>query len=112
MSKSSAQKTSQLVRIHARVPWITHFNQITGEWLGACIPLNLNAAGETYEEMQSVAYETMSLLFEDLIETGEFDEFLRRNGWTSESTPRPGMHPRFDVPTEWREEALDRVVGV
>lgn len=112
MSKPFASQTGQLVRIQARVPWITHFNATSGEWLAACPPLNLNAAGETYGEMQAVAYEAMTLLFEDLLESGELAAFLARHNWRSTAVPRPGNHARFDVPTSWQEESLDRVVGV
>lgn len=101
-----------LVRIHGRVPWLTHFNRSTGEWLGVCIPLNLNASGETFQEMQSIAYEAMSLLFDDLVETGEFDAFLRANSWRSEQLPRPGSPARFDVASSWDEGQLPMMMGV
>jgi predicted RNase H-like HicB family nuclease len=99
----------QLVRVQAKVPWLFHFNPKEEEWIAICPLLNLNAAGRTIEELQSVANEATQLLFEDLLESSELEAFLRRNGWSADRTPAAGTRTHFDVPAEWRQESFPQM---
>jgi predicted RNase H-like HicB family nuclease len=86
------------IRIDANIPWKAAQDQETGVWVGVCEPLNLNAAGDTYWELLECMNETMALLLADLFESGEFEQFLRKNGWQSSPLPVRGGRVRFDIP--------------
>jgi len=87
------------VTIEGNILWQFAQDPGTGEWVGVCHHLNLNALGETFGDAQACAVDAMQALFEALLQSGEFDAFLRRNGWTvTDGTPAPGQHTRFDVP--------------
>lgn len=104
----------EIVQIEAKnLVWQAHQDPQTGTWVGVCKALNLNAAGDTWAELQECANEAMSLLFADLLEEGELADFLHRNGWRLKTPlPKPGVQPRFDVPFDWnRNVRYDEVVG-
>ena len=75
------RRTVATVEILGQVPWQVARNRETGFWIGVCHPLNLNASGDTWREFTESASEAMSLLFEDLLRTGELDAFLYQHGW-------------------------------
>jgi hypothetical protein len=88
------------VRIEANVEW--GFGEDpdsgSGEWIGICPMLNLNAVGDTFAEAQQCASEAMHLLFLDLFKTGQLAEFLRARGWMPKTgLPESGSVPRFDA---------------
>ena len=87
-----------LVRIEANLTWRFALDPQSGEWVGVCPMLNLNAGGKTWAECQSVASEAMALLFLDLFEDNELEDFLRQNGWKMGDELPPGSTPHFDVP--------------
>lgn len=97
-----AVKPITTIQIQGQITWQAHQDPATGRWLGVCAPLNLNAVGDTYAELQAFANEAMALLFLDLFESRDLDAFLRRNGWKMIGEPQPGVAPRFDVPADWR----------
>ena len=97
MAKSSAKGT--LVHIEANVIWNAVHDRVSGYWMGACPPLNLNAIGDSWEELQEAANEAMQLLLMDLFREGELERFLRINGWRPlNALPTTNSVPRFDVP--------------
>lgn len=97
-----AAKAIQKVQIQGQIFWIAHQDQATGQWISVCPPLNLNAVGDTYDELQVSANEAMALLFLDLLESGDLVAFLRKNNWKMVGTPMPGIQPRFDIPADWK----------
>lgn len=100
-----AKKRVQIVRIEGRIFWLARQDKLTGQWLGVCPPLNLNASGDTYQELQAVANEAMKLLFEDLMEEGDLGRFLQKNSWKMVGNAQPGVETRFDIPANWKQEA-------
>lgn len=88
------------VNFETSVPWKVTRDPDSGTWIGVCIPLNLNAIGDTWIEFAQCASEAMELLFQGLFETGELQAFFRENGWTQTQLPAPGTTPRFDVPLQ------------
>lgn len=100
------RKTVQVVQIVTNLVWAANRDPATGRWIGVCVPLNLNAVGDTWAELQEAANEAMGLLFTDLFEEGELATFLRQNGWQSQGPmPTSGRAPRFDVPVDWNRHA-------
>lgn len=85
----------------------------TGQWIGVCNALNLNAIGDTWMDLQACAAEAITLLLLDLFEDGELDAFLREHGWRKLTPlPRPGTaQPAFDVPFSWdRAESIKELI--
>lgn len=95
-----------IVQIQAQILWEVHHDPESNKWIGVCRMLNLNAVGDTWGEFVECANEAMQLLFEDLFEDGELEEFLRLNGWHPQ-TPLParGTRTRFDIPFDWERKA-------
>ncbi len=93
-------RTGKAVRvtIQANVEWAFAQDPASGEWIGVCEPLNLNAMGDTFAELQQCASEAMHLLFLDLFRDGELDAFLKEHGWTPHSPlPEKDSNPHFDT---------------
>jgi predicted RNase H-like HicB family nuclease len=87
------------VQIEANVQWEVIRDAESGMWIGVCHALNLNAAGETWAELQACIAESIGLLLEDLFADGELDMFLRAQGWSPlGALPPRGDRVRFDVP--------------
>ncbi|KKM70313.1 hypothetical protein LCGC14_1442010 [marine sediment metagenome] len=98
-----------VVKIEANIQWKMHRDPETHTFTGVCEALHLNAVGDTWKEFQECANEAMELLFVDLFEDGELEQFLRINGWQL-LTPLPARgqpEPQFDVPF-----SLDRTASV
>lgn len=70
-------------RIDANINWLVAHDPQDDLWIAVCPSLNLNADGMTREELDSCMAEVVHLLFADLHESGEFDEFLQDHGWTA-----------------------------
>lgn len=103
-------KKTVIVEIEGVVQWRGGKDPDSGLYIGVCDALNLNVSGETWAEMQDVAREALEGLLDDLVKTGEFDAFLRRNGWRL-TTPMPKRGAvRFDVPVEWSSVPVQQVV--
>lgn len=97
-------KKVYLVQIEATIAWESYCDPRTGTYTAACRALNLNAVGDTFDELQACAKEAMQLLFEDLFETGELEGFLRTNGWRPRGElPATDKRVRFDVPFDWQQ---------
>lgn len=102
----------QIVRIKAELVWHVVRDAESGEFVGVCPPLNLNAIGETFHEFLECASEVIGLLFADLFEDGELEAFLRQNGWSLiDKLPTGGRTPSFDVPYELVGEANELVMA-
>ncbi len=86
--------------------WEGYHDPKSNMWVGVCNALNLNALGETWDELQQCANDAMATLFLDLFKTGELADFLRANNWRQVgATPAPGQVVRFDVPADWKRSA-------
>jgi predicted RNase H-like HicB family nuclease len=96
----------QIVHIEAKLAWQAHRDPESGTWVAVCQPLNLNATGTTWAELQEMGNQAMSLLFSELLESGELPAFLRRQGWqTTQPLPRHDGNVQFDVPAGWQQAA-------
>ncbi|MBI2071605.1 MAG: hypothetical protein HYW06_03465 [Gemmatimonadetes bacterium] len=101
------KKKAVIVKVEAtNILWQGHQDPQTGTWVGVCKALNLNAAGDTFQELQACANDAMALLFTDLLNEGELADFLRVNGWSlGTQLPAPGIRPLFDIPADWNSKA-------
>jgi hypothetical protein len=100
------------VEIEAKILWQVARDPDSGEWVGVCQMLNLNAIGDTWAEMMECANEAMGLLMDNLFQTGELDAFLRKNNWRpTTNLPAAGTKTRFDVPFDWERTSIGNVVA-
>jgi len=103
-----------LYRIDATINWQVAHDPQDGLWLAVCPSLNLNANGMTREELESGMAEVVRLLFTDLHEDGEFDQFLTNRGWSATArevagSPDSGLDfaiPPFQITEKERFEEL------
>ena len=56
----------------------------TGHWVAMCEPFGLTMEGESLDELYDNIGESVQLLFEDLLDDGELDSFLKARGWTAQ----------------------------
>jgi hypothetical protein len=92
------RKPEFVVQVRGQIGWKVAYDPESSLYIGICTELNLNASGDTFAEFQAVANDAMAGLFKDLFDHGEFEAFLRTNGWQHTPLPAPGVTPRFDVP--------------
>lgn len=72
-----------------------------GNWVGVCDPFALTMEGDSLDDLYSSIDETIQLLFEDLFEDGELEEFLKARGWTARPmVPGADGDLKFAVPFE------------
>lgn len=91
----------QLVQIQGNnIQWQAAQEPTTGVWIGVCPQLNINATGDSWNELLEAMGEATALLFASLLESGELAAFLRAHGWQSaRPLPNPeARRVRFDVP--------------
>ena len=67
-----------------------------GLYVGVCEALNLTMQGDTWADLMQSIGETLDLLFKDLCETGELNQFLRDHGWHADGQPK--ANATFDLP--------------
>ncbi len=93
------------VEIKGQLPW--RVSRSTNEnWIAICDPLKITLEGETFEELTQHISEGLQLLLVDLIQSGEIQEFLSRQGWRTSIAPDQInlRRARFDVPYSTRIE--------
>lgn len=91
----------QLVQIQGNnIQWQAAKEPSTGVWIGVCAQLNINATGDSWNELLEAMSEATALLFADLLESGELGAFLRAQGWQAVGPlPNPAAkRVKFDVP--------------
>lgn len=101
-----------LVRIDGSARWLLARDPDSGELVATCPALNLTAVGETMGELVEGIEQSICLLLESLVEHGELEAFLLRNGWTLLNGAAPTGHRkvRFDLPFEIQKVGSQELV--
>jgi predicted RNase H-like HicB family nuclease len=94
--------TTTVVVIQGSLPWAV---QETREknWVAVCQPLGLSVEGADREELMASIDESIQMIFTDLLESGELEDFLRSHGWKLQVPVRElraMKNPHFEVPME------------
>lgn len=71
------------MQIQGNVRWEVAFEPDAKVYVGVCRMLNLNAIGDTWIDFQDCAADAMGALFLDLFMSGDFEGFMRANGWNT-----------------------------
>lgn len=88
--------------------WWSAIASHDGGWVARCDALKLTAQAETWGDLLSTIGEVVNELLIDLVETGEFEQFLTRHGWSRRSPMPLAISPqqlRFDVPFQVKRAA-------
>lgn len=85
--------------IKAQLAWRV-FQSASDNWIGICDPLKITMEGATFQELTERINEALQLLMADLFETGELEDFLRRQGWRPmiDLSKVDPANATFDVP--------------
>lgn len=90
------------IHIEAEIPWrITRSPR--GFWVGVCDALNLTVQSETWKHLMEDIGTSIDMVFDDLVENDNLEQFLERKGWSismaEEGTaPAASQESRFDIP--------------
>ena len=87
------------IKIHANLTWIVTRSD-TGLLVAACEPLGLVSQGTDEYELAQNIQESLQLVMNNLLHSGELDGFLRSHGWRASALPARPTDARvpFDVP--------------
>ncbi len=105
---------SKRIRINANIGWSMKQDEATGHWIGVCPALKLTASGETHGNLIEAINESVNAIFQDLLDSGDLEEFLSLHGWSKQETCRENSESNsveLDVPWKMLESNdLDEAV--
>lgn len=90
------------VEIQAQVSWNCFQDPKSKRWVGICDALKITVGAESWPELAEVIDDTLQAMMLTLWEGREFDEFLRKRGWTA-LQPMPketATNVEFDIPLQ------------
>ena len=87
------------ISIRANLAWIAEPSGDRDRWIASCEPLGISIEANSQEEISGLISEALDLLFLDLFEDDELDQFLADRHWRKEETfdDKDGG-VEFDVP--------------
>lgn len=88
------------VQVNSKVAWQVGQTD-AGHWLAVCAPLRLTMEGDTVEDLMENTGHAVALLLADLLESGELDAFLRKQGWQAtvpQHVPLPDVQFHAPIP--------------
>jgi len=87
------------VEINAKLTWAVFQDRKSKYWIAVCDDLKISLQDKTLPALVETIEDSIQGLFLDLVRTREFDVFLRKHGWNTESPlPKRTTQLRFDVP--------------
>ena len=98
--RGSFKLPAGIVEIKGDIPWLVT-RSWTGPGIGVCEPVKLTTQADTWSELMTDISWAMETVFEDLLETGDLEKFLREQGWTTQPACTAQARFRkvkFDVP--------------
>lgn len=73
--------------MESEIQWVATESSVSGLWVAHCEPLGISLTADSLDELHSLIDEACQLLFLDLFEDNELDEFLTERGWKSSAVP-------------------------
>jgi hypothetical protein len=94
--------TMTTVHIEAALQWRARPTAGGSRWMAECDAVDLAMEASSLDELHSVIAEALHLMFLDLLEDDELDQFLRDKGWKAAGLPGRSHtdNVEFDVPFE------------
>jgi hypothetical protein len=87
------------VVINAQIQWMYRHGE-GGKWVAVCEDLGLAIQSERFPELHEDIGDALDLLFHDLLNSSELDDFLTSHGWTRTDLPAELSDAVFEVPYE------------
>jgi hypothetical protein len=88
------------IQFKTQILWQYFQDPKTRLWIGVCDVLKLTVEAESWATLHESIIEAMTMLFKELLSTGDLPNFLAENGWQT-LAPLPPATSRdvsFDVP--------------
>jgi predicted RNase H-like HicB family nuclease len=87
-----------LVHIEGNVPWRWRKGS-GGNYVAICDPLKITLQARSYQELTEDIADALDALLKDLLDSNEFDQFMRDHGWTLLAPlPARPKDVKFDLP--------------
>jgi predicted RNase H-like HicB family nuclease len=104
-----AETLPKPIRIEANIAWMVTHAADSGLLVGVCEALGLVSQGVDEYELSQNIQESLQLVMNDLLRSGELDGFLRSHGWSASALPVRPTNARvpFDVPFQLVAQAQD-----
>lgn len=85
--------------VQGEIVWRVCRDDASGQWIGVCDPIGLTASGDTYSEAVECCNHATEIVFNDLLVSGDLEEFLKLRGWKMvEVESREGEEGGIDAP--------------
>ena len=96
-SEMSVRADEATISIHANVIWRATQSKRSAVWVADCEDLGLVVEADSLDALYSSIMENMELLFSDLLEEDDLDEFLGEKGWQYSGNAK-APEPHFYIP--------------
>ncbi len=73
----------------------------SGRWIGECKSLGIVVEGDSLDDVHNATDEAIDLLFADLVEDGELEEFLADRGWSLNEPIPDAVSEGVSVSVPW-----------
>ena len=88
------------IQIQGQIQWSVS-QSAEGRYVAVCEPMGIAMEGATLDDLVANINESIQLVMNDLLRSGELDDFLRAQGWRTAATVKrshTGGPVSFDVP--------------
>ena len=89
------------IEVSSTLQWTATQTALGTRWMATCEPLGISVEGESLDEVHGLIPEACFVLFTDLIEDNEFDEFLTARGWRSRNQPTGSVDEEIEFLIPW-----------
>jgi hypothetical protein len=95
-------RRKHVVQVEGQVRWEFYQDQASRRWIAICRPLSLTIEADSHTELRENIEDSLRLFMKSIFEDGEFDRFMRDQGWIAHHVPTnvAANDIRFDVPIE------------
>ena len=92
----------QVIKVKGTIPWSVE-ETAEGPWVAVCDSLGLTVQSDTWTDLMDDIGSTLKLMFADLLDEGQLDQFFQQRGWTCQTRyesehEASGDDCRFDIP--------------
>ena len=92
----------QVIKVKGAIPWSVK-ETVEGPWVAVCDSLGLTVQSDTWADLMDDIGSTLELMFADLLEEGQLDQFFQQRGWTRQTQyevepEATSENFRFDIP--------------
>jgi hypothetical protein len=75
--------SQRIVPIEADIQWLAERSPTSNRFIAVCETMNLSMEADSIDEFHKLVYETMQLVFLDLLQDNDLDSYLEERGWNA-----------------------------